>query len=208
MGLNCGCPAAAALPDISIAACSESLGQVQKLIFQRRFASAGTLNSIADPTLLASWTPLLSAVDGTKAVVSPYVQGPTVEPGAAKVFGGGNATLGGIEIVTGREPTTFKSNVYNSKQLTIAKMKEMMCDDVGVWLVDEFGNIAGVADDIAAPTKYYPIPVSKLFIGDKKLGGLEEPDANALEFSLNPNWSDNFSIATPTDFAALTDLVN
>lgn len=208
MGLNCGCPAAAALPDLEIAECSESVGQIQKLIFQRIFSAAGVKNSIATPLIKASWTPLLVAADSTKAVVSPYIQGPETEPGAAKVFGGGNATLGGIEIVVGREPTTFKSNIYNSKQLTIAKMKEMMCDKVGVWLVDENGNIICEADDVAVPTKYFPFPINKLFIGDKKLGGFDNPDANVVEFSFNPHWSDKLVILKPTDFNALSDLVN
>ncbi len=209
MGLNCGCPAATALPDLDIAECSESVGQIQKLIFQRVMSPvAGTKNSIALPLVKASWTPLLIAADSTKAVVSPYVMGPEVEPGAAKLFGGGNATLGGIELVIGREPTTFKSMIYNSKQATIAKMKEMQCDVVGVWLIDENGNIICEADNVVTPTKYFPFPVHKLFVGDKKLGGFDNPDSNAVEFSLLPNWSDKMVVLTPTDFNALSDLVN
>lgn len=208
MGLNCGCPAATALPDLDIAECSESVGQIQKLLFQRVFSVAGTKNSIATPLVKASWTPLLAAADGTKVVVSPYVQGPEVEPGKAKLFGGGNATLGGIELVIGREPTTFMSNIYNSKQATIAKMKEMMCENVGVWMIDENGNIVAEADNVANPTKYYPFPIHKLFIGDKKLGGFDNPDVNTVEFSLYPNWSDKLVILKPTDFNALSDLVN
>lgn len=208
MGLNCGCPGAVALPDLEIQECAEAVGQIQKVIFQRVYATAGTKNAIANPLLLASWTPLLTALDGTKAVVSPYIQGPTSEPGAAKLFGGGNQTLGGIEIVIGREPTTFTSQIYNSAQAVIAKMKEMMCENVGVWFIDENGNIVGMADDIDTPTEYMPFPIQKLFIGDKKFGGLDEPDANTVEFSLFPNWSDKLKVLKPTDFNALSDLVN
>ena len=50
MGLNCGCPVGAHLADLDIKECKESLGQVQKVIFQRIYKSAGTPNTIADLT--------------------------------------------------------------------------------------------------------------------------------------------------------------
>lgn len=208
MGLNCGCPAGASLQDISVQACNEGVGQIQKILFQRVYASAGTLNTIANPLLKASWTPLLAANDGTKVIVSPYVQGPTVEPGAARTFGGGNETLGGIEIVVGREPTTFASKIYDSAQVTMKKLKAFMCEEIGVWFIDENGKIIAKADNADTPTTYYPFPVRKFFVGDKKMGGIDEPDSNALEFNLPPNWSDNLKVLTPTDFNPLTELTN
>lgn len=210
MGLNCGCPAGAHIADLDIANCKESMGQLQKVAFQRRYKSNGVLNTVADPTKKATFTPLFSASDGTKMVVSPYIQGPTTEPGAARTFGGGNQTLGGIEIIIGREPTTFTGVIYQESQKTIAQMKQYMCEDVSVWLVDENGNIGCLVDDIDNPTEYKPIPIGKLFIGDKNLGGFEEPDSNAIEWSFFPNWSDNFYIIKreSLDFNPLTDWVN
>ena len=60
------------------------------------------------------------------------------------------------------------------------------------------------------PTKYMPIPIGKLFVGDKKLGGFEEPDSNTIEWSFFPNWSDNLYIIKreTMDFNPLTDWVN
>lgn len=210
MGLNCGCPAGAHLADLEIKECKESMGQVQKVLFQRVYKTAGTLNSISDPTKKATWTPLFSAADGTKAIISPYIQGPTSEPGAARTFGGGNQTLGGIEITIGREPTTFSATIYQESQKTIAQLKSLMCENVGVFLVDENGNIGCLVDDMDKPTSYMPIPIGKLFVGDKKLGGFEEPDSNAIEWAFNPNWSDKFYIIKrgTLDFNPLTDWVN
>lgn len=210
MGLNCGCPAGAHIADLDIAQCKESMGQVQKVAFQRVYKTAGTLNSVDDPTKKASWSTLFSAADGTKMVVSPYIQNPNTEPGAARTFGGGNQTLGGIEIIIGREPTTFAGIIYQESQKTIAQMKQYMCEEVGVWLVDEYGNIGCVVDDVDEPTKYMPIPIGKLFIGDKKLGGFEEPDSNSIEWSFYPNWSDKFMIIKrdTLDFNPLSDWVN
>jgi hypothetical protein len=45
----------------------------------------------------------MSAADSTKIVISPYIQAPNVEAGAARTFGGGNETLGGVEQIIGRE---------------------------------------------------------------------------------------------------------
>lgn len=212
MSLLCNCPAGAALADIPISECPESFGQVQKVIFQRIFSTGSTKNSFvvstADPKLKASWTPVLAAADGTKVVQSPYIQAPTTEAGAAKTYGGGNETLGGIEIIIGREPTSFTGNILRSTQDTIAALKTFMCETVGVYLVDEFGRIGALVDNRTAPTKYFPIPIQGLFVGDKSLGGLEAPDMNVISWKFFPNWSDNLVILTPTDFNALTDLVN
>lgn len=210
MGLNCGCPAGAHIADLDIADCKESMGQVQKVAFQRIYKTAGELNVVEDATKKASFSTLFSAADGSKMVVSPYLQGPTTEPGAARTFGGGNQTLGGIEITIGREPTNFNAVMYQESQKTIKQMKQYMCENVGVWLIDENGNIGCLVDDHDNPTKFMPIPIGKLFIGDKNLGGFEEPDSNAISWAFYPNWSDNLHIIKreELDFNPLTDWVN
>lgn len=210
MGLNCGCPAGAHLADLNIAECKESLGQIQKVLIQRVYKSNGEKNKIeaANIKAKAQMATLVSAADGTKIIVSPYIQNPTTEPGAARTFGGGNQTLGGIEIVIGREPTTFTGIIYQESQTTIKTMKEYSCENIGVYLVDENGNIGALTEDDG--DTYMPIPVGKFFIGDKKLGGFEEPDSNSIEWNFFPNWSDNLVIvkATELDYNPLTDLVN
>lgn len=209
MGQVCACPRQAAIGDIDIPECSENFGQFQKGAFQRVNSAVGVKNTIADPTVLASWTPLLAAADGTKVVVTPYINAPELEPGAPRTYGGGNETLGGAEEVIGRESSAMTAKFTAIPQLTIKQVKEMQCEHVGIWMFDEYGNIGCIADDPATPTEYYPVPIQarSLFIGDKKLGGLEAPDENAIQWSLAPNWSDNFVIVAPADFNPLTDLV-
>lgn len=210
MGLNCGCPAGAHLADLEIAECKESFGQIQKVLIQRIYKTDGEKNklSIIEGKLTkASLSTMLSAADGTKLIVSPYLYNPTTEPGAARTFGGGNQTLGGVEIIIGREPTNFTGIFYQESQSTIATLKEYMCENVGVYLIDENGNIGGIQEK---ENELTPIPIGKLFVGDKKLGGFEEPDSNTIEWSFFPNWSDKLIIfkAADMDFNALTDLVN
>lgn len=210
MGLNCGCPAGAHLADLQIADCKESLGQIQKVIIQRRFSSAGVLNKIAatDIKSKTAMAALAAAADGTKIIISPYIQNPTTTPGEARTFGGGNQTLGGIEIVIGREATSFEGIIYQEKQSTIKTMKEYSCEDIGVYLIDENGNIGAIKD--GAKEEYHPIPLRSFFVGDKNLGGYEEPDSNTIKWSFLPNWSDDLEIIKQTDmdYNPLTDLVN
>ena len=208
----CTCPAAAALTTIPSAGCPESFGQIQKIAFQRLRKADGTKNSFtstASILLKASWTARMAANDGSKIVISPYVQAPTNEAGSPRTFGGGNETLGGVEIIIGREPTTFSAVIRSVQQSIIKAMKALQCeaqaDNLGVFLIDENGAVECIKDQSAANT-FYPIPIRSLFVGDKSHGGLEAPDSNAIQFAFLPNYSDNLSIQVPTDFNPLTDL--
>lgn len=211
----CKCPASAALPTIPVSKCPETFGQIQKVAFQRLTKEDGSKNFFSseatpakDISVLASWTALLAAEDSTKIVVSPYIQAPTAEAGAARTFGGGNETLGGVEEIIGREPTPFTGVIRKSPQSVIKALKELQCessgDNLGVFLFDENGAIGAIKDE-AVEGKYYPIPIRSLFVGDKTLGGLEAPDSNAIQWAFLPNWSDDLAIVSP-GFNPLTDL--
>lgn len=200
------------MPDIPVSNCPESFGQIQKVAFQRLYKSNGEKNSFTTTAGIgkkASWTPLLSADDDTKIVISPYIQAPTAEAGAARTFGGGNETLGGVEEIVGREPTPFTGVMRKLPQKIIKALKELQCeswgDNLGVYLFDENGAI-GAIQDAKTATTHYPIPIRSLFIGDKTLGGYEAPDSNNIQWAFLPNWSDDLAIIVPEDFNPLTDL--
>lgn len=200
------------MPDIPVSNCPESFGQIQKVAFQRLYKSTGEKNSFKTDAGIekkASWTPLLSVDDDTKIVISPYIQAPTAEAGAARTFGGGNETLGGVEEIVGREPTPFTGVMRKLPQKIIKALKELQCeswgDNLGVYLFDENGAI-GAIQDAKTATTHYPIPIRSLFIGDKTLGGYEAPDSNNIQWVFLPNWSDDLAIIVPEDFNPLTDL--
>ena len=211
----CSCPAATALTTIPAASCPETFGQIQKVAFCRLAKADGTKNSFTTGTStgidkLAAWTAKMAKTDGEKVVISPYIQAPTQEAGSPRTFGGGNETLGGIEIIVGREPSTFTGIMRAVPQSVIKAMKDLQCeavgDNLGVFLFDENGNIEAIEDGTTAGT-YYPIHIRALFIGDKAHGGLEAPDSNAIQWSFKPNYSDSLKIVAPSDFNPLTDLV-
>lgn len=206
----CSCPAAAALTTIPAAGCPVSFGQIQKIAFQRLKKADGTVNKFSssnDIKLKASWTAAMALTDGGKVVISPYVQAPTQEAGNARTFGGGNETLGGVEMIIGREPSTFSAVIRSMDQAIIKAMKTLQCeaqaDNLGVFLFDENGAV----ECIKSGNDCTPIPIRSLFIGDKAHGGLEAPDSNAISFSFLPNYSDDLSIQVPTNFNPLTDLI-
>lgn len=210
MGLNCACPAANAISGFAIPECLEDFGQVNKVIFQRIFSAAGAKNKIVTPDKKASWTAPFAAADSTKTVITPYISNPAVTPGAKKTYGGGNATPGGVIKVIGTEPTTMTAQFDSLPQSIIKVLKKMMCENVGVYLINERGQIGamGLPTGALSAIEYYPIPVSSLFVGDKAFGGLDNPDTNAIEWSWKPGWSDDFTVVAPDDFDALSELAN
>ena len=216
----CSCPAATALTTIPAATCLESFGQIQKVAFMRLKKADGTVNSFIDGSgtgidKKAAWTAKMALTDGGKAVISPYIQAPTQDGGDARTFGGGNDTLGGIEIVIGRNLTTFSGVMRGVPQSIIKVMKELQCeavgDNLGVILFDENGNIEAIKEsrtvENVTTVQYKPIPIRALFVGDKIHGGLEAPDSNNISWSFLPNYSDDLGIVAPSDFNPLTDLV-
>ena len=208
----CQCPAGASIPTLGTPACPENFGQIQKIAFQRLEDGEGGLNGFSSSGILtkAAWDTAIAAVDSTKVAVSPFVEAPTQEGGDPRTFGGGNDTLGGIEIVIGSNPTTFSCVIRRCPQNVIAKMKELMCEaaagNLGVYLFSENGQIEAIEHDLttqAAKDAYVPIPIRSLFVGDKIHGGFDEPDSNTLQFSFEPNYSDKLAIVTP-NFNPLT----
>lgn len=215
----CACPAATALTTIPAATCAESFGQVQKIAFMRLKKADGTVNSFIDGSgtgidKKAAWTAKMALTDGGKAVISPYIQAPTQDGGDARTFGGGNETLGGVEMVIGRNPMNFSGVMRGVPQSIIKVMKSLQCeaqgDNLGVILFDENGNIEAIKKVTTGTpdvVEYMPIPIRSLFIGDKVHGGLEAPDNNAISWKFLPNYSDDLAIVQPDDFNPLTDLV-
>lgn len=204
----CQCPAGASIPSVPNASCPQDFGQIQKIIFQRIFSTGTTKNSMtkADAALLASWTALFSATDGTKAVITPYVEAPSSDGGDAITYGGGNDTLGGVTKVIGTNPTNMTFAMRQIVQSIAKALKALMCElNLGVYFVNGSGQIMG---NEVSTGNFGPIPIQTLFVGDLKLNGLETPDENALSFSLPANWSDDIAIITPSDFNPLTDLAN
>ena len=218
MSLVCQCPAAAALTTIPAVTCPENFGQIQKVAFQRLRQADGTRNAMVGSgtplaptiTLKATWTALLAAANGTKVVVSPYINAPADSGGDARRSSGGNDDLGGISEVLGGNPVQFDGQLRSVPQSVIKAMKDLMCEanagNLGVFLFDENGKIQALQDK-TTPTTYYPIPIRSLFVGSLIHGNFDAKDSNAISWQYPDNYSDDIAIVTPSDFNPLTDLI-
>lgn len=204
----CKCPGAASLPTIHEFVCPESFGQIQKVAFQRLRGSDGSKNYFpgTDISDLENWNVFLSADDDSKIVMSPYIQNPETTPGGPRTFGGGNETLGGIEEIVGAEPTAFTGVIRKAPQRIIKALKQLACENVGVYLFDENGAIGAIDVTVEETRGFGPIPIRSFFVGDKALGGYDEPDSNAIQWNFLPNWSDDLNKLYGNDFNPLSDL--
>lgn len=212
MSLICQCPAADAIATIPNVVCPENFGQIQKVAFQRLRQADGTVNKFtttASILLKASWTALLAAANGTKIVVSPYINAPADSGGDARMTSGGNDDLGGIPTVLGGNPVQFDGSLRSVPQSVIKTMKELQCEanagNLGVFLFDENGKIEAIKG--STDGDYLPIPIRALFIGSKIHGNFDAKDSNAISWQYPDNYSDDLVIVAPTDFNPLTDLV-
>lgn len=211
MSLICQCPAAAAIADIPNVTCPENFGQIQKVAFTRLVKADGTKNGFtatAAITALASWTPKLTATDGTKIVVTPYINAPADSGGDARMTSGGNDDLGGIPEVIGGEPVQFTGSLRSIPQSVIKALKTLQCEanagNLGVFLFDENGKIEAIKGEDAGT--YFPIPIRALFVGSKIHGNFDAKDSNVISWYYPDNYSDDLEIVTP-EFNPLTDLV-
>lgn len=212
MSLICQCPAAASIETIPVVNCPENFGQIQKVAFQRLRKQDGTRNGFSTEqsiTLKSSWTVLLSANDGTKVVVSPYINAPADSGGDARLSSGGNDDLGGVATVLGGNPVQFDGQLRSVPQSVIKAMKSLECEaasgNLGVYLFDENGKIEAIKGE--SDGQYYPIPIRAFFVGSKIHGNYDAKDSNAISWQYPDNYSDDLVIVTPTDFNPLTDLV-
>ena len=213
MSLTCQCPAAASLTTIPAVACGENFGQIQKVAFQRLRKADGKPNHFDDKAsilLYASWTAQLTASDGGKIVISPYINSPADSGGDARMTSGGNDDLGGVAEVLGGNPVQFDGQIRSVPQSVIKAMKALECEanvgNLGVFLFDENGKIEAIKDT-AATDSYSPIPIRGLFIGSKIHGNFDAKDSNAISWQYPDNYSDDLVIVVPTDFNPLTDLI-
>jgi hypothetical protein len=210
MGLLTTCPPGAAMASLLSEACGTDIGQVQKILFQRQFASSGVRNSmtVAQAALKTNWDTRLGAAGNTKVQVSPFIHAPETEPGGPIKYGGGNDTRDGIQIITGIDPTGFTARFLKEQFKVIKRLKQLFGEELGVYYIDQHGRLVCDSDNTENPTVVYPIPIREYFVGDRDFGGFGEPNSNHLEWYHAPNWSDDLTVIVPSDFDALTSLVN
>lgn len=180
--------------------CTSDVGQIQKLVFWRRGQNIGTLATALTST---AWTTLLAATGDTKAIVTPFLGNVKLPTNEAREFGGGNETRWGAPIRKGGSSPVFSASMYQEDQDVIAALKALACEALDVIMINESNQF--VYSD-SSTFSGFEVANGSLFISDKGVGGLDDPDSNMIMFNVKPNWSDTLEISTETSFAL--DMIN
>jgi hypothetical protein len=204
---SCLCPQAAATTEIGDLTCGENIGQVQKIVFQRRQATPSfptfSGSAVGSADLLASWTTLLAAANGTHVTVTPFCENFIIPPITPITEGGNdNTTLNGVAIVVGAE---FAEATGTFRSLTgelLRQIKDYNCElDLTVFLVNEFRQIVGTSPN---GTTFTGIPIQSFFIGDGDNNGKNTQDKTNFRFAVSYGWRDRLAFCVPTNFDPLT----
>jgi hypothetical protein len=218
------CPVPTQLQTVQNPGCPENIGQIQKIIFQRASAN-WVFDSTAgkDINLLASWTPLLTAVDNTKIVIAPNCNSVVITPPTAITTGGNdNSTLNGRKLNTGFSSVDLTGMFRSMPSEIIAQLKLLQYGEDLVWYgVNQFGQI--VARDIYPGhpgTNVVGIPLFSPFFGDAGNEGYAKDDMANFSFVMDYDWRSQIIqnsagvitsqyqliLVKPTGFNALTQL--
>lgn len=209
--MSCNCPKTASISDIDPNTCPEDLGQFQRIAVVRkgavRFDTVTPANNIPatitglDPTTEAPWTVLRAAADDSHVVFTPLMSDPITEPGEEKTFGGGdNTTRNGITYHLGFDPTTFTCRYDYLTALQTKQMKELKCEDLEVFFVNDEGKLLGRRDgDIWRGFDIIGVPT----LQSRSVGGFAAIDSNLFRFQMRDDWDTVFEKLTPVDFNAL-----
>jgi hypothetical protein len=201
--INCDCPLPTAISDLTASSCPDNFGQIQKVIVQRL---GDTFDGTAgnDITVLADWQTRQTAIDDTKAVVTPFVYEATITAGESITNGGGdNSTLGGEVELVGVNPTVFASMFKGLTSAQIAELQTLNCETaLSVYFITQDQKI--IAREVTTGS-FTGFPVSSFFAGDKTNTGFATKDANAFSFNMEACWSSAYAVTVPA-FNPLTAL--
>lgn len=201
LSVCCPVPTAPESAVTTLNPCVGDVGQIQKLIFWR---TGQSIASVTTALLQTTWDTLLAAADDTKALVTPLLHNPDIPAGDPREFGGGNETRFGATLRKGAQSPVLSFMMLAEDQDVITALKQLRCETLDVLMINEANQL--IYSDAGSVVAGFPVVANSLFIGDKKIGGLEEFDSNLLMFNLQPNWSDPLEITVSTDF--LLSMVN
>lgn len=209
MSLALTCPAPAQITDIPVVTCPFDLGQIQKFGLQRLY-NGTALNSMsaADFVLSATWTTRLGATDDTKVQFSPLIGNYVAAPQDVVRAGEGNETPDGTGIITSLGNTDVTWELIQPHPSISGALQEYYAEgtDLGVYLVNQHGQMICRVDNATTPTLCYPIPIRAFFLNDMTGGAFDNYNRQPGGWRFLPKWSSLIAMFTPSNFTALTFL--
>ena len=200
------CPLPAALTAISTS-CQFNFGQIVRMAFQQRQASAPFADEAAIQTL-SNWTTLKAASDATKVVVSPAFSGFTIPQSEPQKAGGNdNSTIKGLPELFGNG-TVSPSGIY--KGLAGALAAEL--DNLTQFsLPNSVGNTTLTMYMFNADgylfylDGFFGIPLYNYIVGTAGTEGLNSKNQTPFSFDLPADWDRLVKVTKPT-FDPMTDI--
>lgn len=202
------CPPPTAIANIPTFACPIRWDQIQKILF-RRITSAASLTT-ATALLSATITPLLTAADATKLVVSPFLSNVVIPPNEILKEGGNdNSTLNGVPQMRGLGFAGGTAQLRNAPATVAAAIRAITPETAtqpgqtnieGIFVTKD-GKIIG---QNPSSTIFKGIPLYNLIITDVSTEGFGKDNLYNVSFDLAPGWSEFHTVLTPTDYSALT----
>lgn len=216
--MACNCPVATTLTTITPTSCPVEMGQIQRAWFVRKgnvqwdtvdpttgkSLPAGLQPNL--PSASAGWTTLLTAVDSTKVVYAPLFGGDiTITPSEPVLQGGGgNDTLNGQSYYINTPDSTFSARFDQLSADQTLQIKELACEDLEVYLINEDGDIIGKRDPLDTDL-FKGFDCYNVVLGSRNVQGFATRDSNVLTFQLDADWDTIFEkIEAVSPFNPLT----
>lgn len=206
------CPAPATLATIPATVCPIRFDQTQKLGL-RRITGATTLTP-TNILVVATLTPLLSATDNTKLLISPFLNA-VVIPQSAELETGGNdnTTLNGIPELRGIGNVKVTAALRNVSAATADALRAMASESAispGFTNLEVFLfniNKQVICDKPSSAAVVAGFPVYNFVVTDVGSAGFKEDNIYNVSWYFTGLWSKTWQAFTPTDYNPLT-LVN
>lgn len=200
------CPKPTQLVTIPAVSCPENIGQIVKVVLQRRgytFTDGSVPES--DFELAASWTALLAKTDDDKIVVTPFLSAAAISGSEAITRGGGtNETTFGAKQNVGEQNPEFTSMIDAAPAAVLLAMKNLGSEDLVAYFIDQYDRIIGSSSDSNLNVTGFPIIPLTLFVSSADNKGYASIDQATFSFSLYPNWRDHITIFKPADWSPLS----
>lgn len=204
--ITCLCPEPTAIETIPAMTCGENIGQVVKILFQRKQATAPfptrAGSGAGDAGLLASWTAFKSAVAGTKIQSSPFVENVVIPPAEMQFEGGGtNETIDGQPIPTMPSPIQVTGRIRSLPATLFESLEKYNCElNLSVYLVNGDGVIWGWKPATGAGTTFQGIDIGRWTITDGGNEGYATYDQTPFAFTFRYGWRKRLVAVKPADF--------
>jgi hypothetical protein len=170
------CPLPTAMSDVSRQNCQEQVGEVVRIFFQRRgFRFDPATNPI---TALASWTPLLTAADDTKVIVTPDMVMFTMTPGEPATT---DENVGGVTTFISLPGSNAEGKFVNISGKIVGELQRALIKEqkLQAYFVLPDNSIYCNEDE----NGHFGILVDAPFVTDRGIGGRGNRDDVFIRFS-------------------------